>query len=136
VCSSDDPSNAGTPPATAKEVGTGDMTGTCSAYDWDTHHVSSLPCTADAGVIAGIVLMVLIIIGCCVGLAMQPPPGPPDSKPPLIVFSKGCVCVWMCPVVCMLLALLATIIIFSIFPGSCWAHHMFISGQIPGYFTL
>ena len=73
--------------------------------------------------------MVLIIIGCCAGLKMQPPPGPVDSKPPLVTFSMGCVCVWMCPVVCMLLALLATIILFKLIPGSCWAHQLITSGQ-------
>jgi hypothetical protein len=102
-------------------------------------------CSADKGVIAGIVIMLVIMIGCCVGLCIsncgqeqqtvvlaggQLATAPGDTKPPLIAFSPGCVGVWMCPLACMLCALIATAVIFLLAPGpggTCWTHEHIIA---------
>jgi len=102
-------------------------------------------CSAEDGVVAGIIIMLVIMIGCCIGLCIsncgqQQQPAvivggqfataPGNTKPPLIAFSPGCVGLWMCPLACMLCALLAAAYFFSLYPGpggTCWLHEQIIA---------
>ena len=115
-----------------------DMVSTCSDYNWDAHTINSFQCSADKGIIAGIVLVTLVIIGCCVGLRMQPAPEPGDTTTRRITFSSRCVGMWMCPLICLLLALIPPIVLFHLFPEICLTHEIVLTlkPEVMPYFLM
>ena len=95
-------------------------------------------CSADKGIIAGIVLVTLVIIGCFVGLCIQPAPEPGDTTKRRITFSSCCVCMWMCPLICLLSALTGTLEVFHLVPASCLSHEniMTLKPEVMPYFLM
>jgi hypothetical protein len=83
------------------------------------------------GLVAGVVVMILVMCGCCYGLYRQPAQTAASGDSRMPHFSKGCVCLWLCPIILLLLACIGTIVLFVLNKEYCWTHKFLMEN--PGY---
>lgn len=92
---------------------------------------------------AGIIVMIAVMVSCCVGLRMQPKEtgdaeNPQGAKPIKLPFhfSKGCVCLWFCPIILLLLLHIGSLGLFIAMPDYCYAHAYMLHGPAVGHYMV
>lgn len=93
----------------------------------DDHIDYKCPGGVIGGLVTGIVVMILVMCGCCYGLCTQPQEAARSGDSKMPRFSKGCVCLWLCPIIMLLLAHIGTLVLFFLDPAYCWVHMILLA---------